>query len=258
MQLNQSGGGHWTPTRVEFDDGYRGRAQLGFIVLATERTIEREMLQMAPPGVGVHFARVPMAAEVTVTNLRKIEAALAFASTTLLPDDPPDVISYACTSGSLVLGESVVAERICEGAPTTTPTSLIAGVVRALRAIDARRLTVVTPYIDEINEMEAEYLGRQGFEVVTIRGLGILHDHDMSRVTERSLAQFAVDSDTPDADTVFISCGALRTLDLIEEVEAEIGKPVVTSNQALMWDALRLAGVKDELVGYGRLLEVSA
>jgi len=76
----------------------------------------------------------------------------------------------------------------------------------------------------------------------------------MIRVAPSYITEFAASLDRPDADAVFVSCGALRTLDVIDELEQQIGKPAICSNQAMIWDTLRLAGIDDRINGYGRLL----
>ena len=97
-----------------------------------------------------------------------IAGGLAAGAALILPDASLDVVCYACTSGSLVIGEKRVFEELRNGAPKARPTSLITGVIRALRVLDARRIVVGTPYLDEINEMERRYLEDAGFEVRSV------------------------------------------------------------------------------------------
>ena len=127
--------GHFSSHLIRFDQGYHPRAKLGFILLATEPTIERDIFHLAPPGVGVYFTRVRMPNEVTVETLATVEAKLANAAAVLMPDFDLDVICYACTSGSVVIGEDRVMAEISRGAPTVRPTTLVTGVIRALQAL---------------------------------------------------------------------------------------------------------------------------
>jgi len=153
-----------------------------------------------------------------------------------------------------VVGEERVFAELRKGAPGAKATSLITGVLRALRVLDARRIVVATPYLDEINAREAAYMAQAGFDVLDIQGLNLERDSDMVRVAPQYIADFAASLDRPDADAVFVSCGALRTLDVVDALEQRLGKPVVCSNQAMAWDCLRLAGVEDRFAGYGSLL----
>ena len=237
-----------------FDNGQHHRARLGFVLLATEQTIEENMFRLRPEGVGLHFTRAAIPDSITVESLSAQANELAGAASALLPDGSLDVIAYACTSGSLVIGEDRVFEQLRRGAPTAEPTSLITSVIRALRHAGARKIAIATPYLDEINRRERDYLCDRGFEVTNIVGLGLEKDSDMIRVRPDYIMEFAAGADTPDADALFISCGALRSLDIVGALEQRLSKPVICSNQALMWDMLRLAGITDRITGYGGLL----
>ena len=246
--------GETKPNEKLFDKGRHARAKIGFVLLATEQTIEDDMFQLRPEGVGVHFARAAIPDSITVESLTRHAGDLARAAETILPDGSLDVICYACTSGSLVIGEENVFAELRKGAPKAEPTSIITAVLNALRTLGATRVAVATPYLDEINQQEADYMAAAGFEITNIQGLNLEKDSDMIRVRPEFLAEFAASVDTPDADALFISCGALRSLDIIEALEQKVGKPIIWSNQAMMWDVLRRAGINDRIEGYGSLL----
>ncbi len=237
-----------------FDAGRHARAKVGFVLLATEQTIESDMRRLLPEDVGLHFARAPIPDSITEANLRAQVHELAPAAATLLPDGSLDVICYACTSGSLIIGEERVCAELKRGAPNAIATTLITGVLRALKALDVQRVAVATPYLDEINQREADYMRAAGFHITNIQGLNIEKDSDMVRVRPGFIADYAASVDTPDADAVFISCGALRSIDIVDTLEQRLGKPVICSNQAMAWDVLRRAGVTDAIDGYGQLL----
>ncbi|MFT4999138.1 MAG: maleate isomerase [Planctomycetota bacterium] len=237
-----------------FDDGRHARAKIGFVLLATEQTIEDDMFKMCPEGVGIHFARAPIPDSITVESLARQADYLAPAAAMILPDGSLDVVCYACTSGSLVIGEQRVFAELRTGAPYAKPTSLITGVIAGLQVLGAKNVAVATPYLDEINQNEAAYMTAAGFNITNIQGLNLEKDSDMIRVRPEFIADFAAQVDTPDADVLFISCGALRSIDIVDALEQKLGKPVVCSNQAMMWDVLRRAGIKDKIPGYGTLL----
>lgn len=241
------------PVEVIYDRGLAWRARIGFVLIATDGVIEVEMVKNAPPGVGVHFTRLHGSEDVTVENLLEMENGLEDAASRLVFGDSLKVVCFACTSGSALIGEERVNAALTRGAPRAKPTSLIGGVIRGLNAFDAKRIVVATPYLDSINELEAEYLIKLGFDILNFQGMNILKDHDIRRVSPDYIKEYAKKTDRPEAEAIFISCGALRTLDIIDELEEEVGKPVVTSNQAMLWDTLRLAGIEDKLQGYGRL-----
>jgi maleate isomerase len=242
------------PQQIRFDAGSHARAKIGYVLLATEQTVQDDVIRLGPPGVGIHFTRAAIADSITNESLAAQADLLADCAATLLPDGSLDVVCYACTSGSLVIGEERVFAELKRGAPGAQATSLITGVIRALRQLDAKRIVVATPYLDEVNQREVDYLEQAGFEVISLCGLNLEKDSDMVRVAPEFIAEFALAQDRADADAIFVSCGALRTLEVIGEIEARAGKPAICSNQAMIWDCLRLAGIEDRFEGYGRLL----
>lgn len=238
---------------IVFDHGRHHRAKLGFVLLSMEQTIESDMMRHAPEGVGVHFTRAPMPNQVTAANLGAMIDGLADAGAVLAPDAGLDVLCYACTSGSVVMGEDNVRAELATGNPDTIPTTLVSGVFAALDALDVEKIVVATPYLDEVNTIEADYMTEVGYDILDISGLNITDDADMVRVAPAFIRDFAISIDRPDADAIFVSCGALRTVDVIDEIEAATGKPCIASNQAMLWHCLRLAGIDDKLDRLGRL-----
>ena len=242
------------PYKIRFDQGRHPRAKLGFVLLATEQTVQDDVYTLRPPGVGVHFARAAIADSITSETLAAQADLLAPCAASLLPDGSLDVVSYACTSGSLVIGETRVFAELSKGAPKAKTSSIITGVIEALTAFQAKNIVVATPYLDEVNAAEQTYLEQAGLNVLAIAGLNLEKDSDMVRVAPEFIQDFALSLDRSDADTIFSSCGALRSLDVVEAIESIANKPVICSNQAMMWHALRLAGIDDKITGFGRLL----
>ena len=179
------------PDTIDFDQGRHHRAKIGYVLLATEQTVQDDVMRLRPDGVGIHFTRAAIPDSITNETLAAQADLLADCAATLLPDGSLDVVCYACTSGSLVIGEKRVFEELNRGAPNTKATSLITGVIRGLRALNAHKLVVATPYLDEVNIREVEYLQQAGFEVLSIAGLNLEKDSDMVRVTPDYIAEFA-------------------------------------------------------------------
>ena len=238
---------------IGFDEGRFGRAKLGFVLLSSEQTIESDMMRWAPEGVGVHFTRAVNPDRITAENLAASLDSLAPAAAVLAPDAGLDVICYACTSGSVVMGEDSVTAELRRGSNARHATTLVSGVFAALDVVGARRVAVATPYLEHVNRIEADYMTERGYELTGIEGLDITNDSDMVRVTPAYIRDFAISVDDPQAEALFVSCGALRSIEVIEEIEDAIGKPCITSNQAMLWHCLRLAGIDDHIEGMGRL-----
>ena len=216
---------------------------------------EGEMFRMCPQGVGLSFTHMRMRTDVTVESLAQMEHDIDDALSGFVPGrDDIDVLCYNCTSGSVVIGEKVIRKKLEAGRPNVKGTTLLTAVVAALRALGIKNLSVGTAYTPDIDEFERVYLENQGFSVGVIEGLCLTKDIKMNRVSPGFLRDFAISLDRPDADAIFLSCGALRSLEIIEDVEHEIGKPVLCSNQASFWHCLRLAEIEDRIEGFGRLL----
>ena len=183
-----------------------------------------------------------------------MERDLSSAAASMMPGrDDLDVISYSCTSGTFVIGEEQVIAELRRLNPRPRATTMLSACVAALEALSARRIVLGTAYTPDLTALEVEFLASKGFDVVRAEGLSLKSDEEMNRVTPDWLARFASEIDVPDADALFLSCGALRVLPVIDVIEAAIAKPVVFSNQANFWHCLRLAGIDDRIEGFGRL-----
>jgi maleate isomerase len=134
--------------------------------------------------------------------------------------------------------------------------TLVTGVIDALRELKAKKIVVGTPYLDEINTNEAEFLLAKGFEVLDIQGLNLETGIEFGQVTPQYWKRFALEIDSPDADAIFLSCGGIRSAEVAQEIEAVVGKPVITSNQAQMWSCLRRTGITDTIEGFGQIFSM--
>ena len=239
----------------EMDEGMHYRARLGFILMSTDLASESDFFDMAPEGVGVHITRLKTEDFTTNETLSRHIDHMAEAASRIQPDTKPNVISYSCTSGSIVIGEKRIFDEIKKGAPWAEPMCLVSGVVDALRELKIKKLVVGTPYLDEINSAESEFLINKGFEVLDIQGLNLKTGIEFGRVTPNYWKKFALQLDRPDAEAIFLSCGGIRSLEVAHEIEKITGKPVITSNQAQFWSCLRRAGIKDKLVGFGKIFQ---
>jgi maleate isomerase len=241
------------PRTPELNEGRHHRAKLGFILMSTDPSAEGDFKDMAPEGVGVHITRLKTDDHTTYETLSRHIEYMADAASRIQPEAKPDVISYSCTSGSIVIGEERIFEEIRKGAPWAQPMCRVQGVMDALKELGAKKMVVGTPYLDEINTVEAEFLVERGYDVLDIQGLNIASGWDMGLVTPAYWKKFALEIDQPDADVIFLSCGGIRALEIVDEIEQATGKPVITSNQAQMWSCLRRAGITDKLKGFGQI-----
>ena len=231
--------------------GWRGR--IGLIVPSSNTTMEMELCSALPEGVSLHTARMPLR-NVNEDELIKMSA-LAVESAKLLRDADVDIILYGCTSGSFVGGKDFEKELEAkiEGEVNIPVVTTSTAVIEALKILDVRDVLVITPYTDEINQREREFLEANDFEVLDIRGLGIEENTKIGRLEPYEAYRLAKATFMDEADAVFISCTNFRTFEIIEMLEDDLGIPVVTSNQASLWLTLRELDVMEKIPGLGRL-----
>ena len=241
--------------KVEFDKGRHHRAKLGFILMSTDLAAEADFFEVIPKDVAIHITRLKTDDYTSNETLTRHIDYMAEAASRLQPDVKPDVISYHCTSGSIIIGEDRVKKEIKKGAPYTIPMTLVTGVVDALKELNAKNIVVGTPYLDEINKCEAEFLVKKGFNVLNIQGLNLDSGISFGKITPEYWRQFAIEIDQPDADAIFLSCGGIRALEVAQDIENITGKPCVTSNQGQIWSCLRRAGIMDKISGYGQIFQ---
>lgn len=247
----------------ETDPGIGHRAKLGLIVLETDQTIEQEFRNLLDlDGVALFHSRIPSDPEVTPETLARMEVNLPAAAGLLPSAVGLDVVGYGCTSGTTIIGEERVSTAVRSGlqvsgstAPDQTPvTNPLTAVKTALRALDASRIGFVTPYLPEVTGAMRRHLEQQGFQIPEIASFNQSEEDIVARITPASILEAVVKvGRNDDCDAVFVSCTNLRVLSVIEEAEAALGKAVISSNLALAWHMLRLAGVTNNLPGRGRL-----
>jgi maleate isomerase len=183
---------------------------------------------------------------------------LSGAASLIVPDGRVDVIAYCCTSGTTAMGYDAVASSIQEtriDVPVVTP--ITAGLL-ALEKFGAKNVAVLTPYVDDVNRVLITYIEDNGPRVTALTSFLIADDNKMAGIPPDTIFAAALEADRPDADALFISCTAIRAVDVAEKIEQALGKPVICANQALFWQSLRVAGYTDPVSGYGELLSMAA
>ncbi|MBX5024075.1 ectoine utilization protein EutA [Rhizobium lentis] len=229
--------------------------RIGLIILATDHTTEVDFRRMvASDSIGVYVSRIHYANPVTLENLLKMQPSLTQGAALILPDEELDVVMYSCTSASVVIGDRNIEEAIHAakpGAAVVTPTAASA---KALKTLGARRISVLTPYTIETSRPMADYFIRLGFAIDRFTCLGLSDDREMARIAPDEIAAFANQALAPQSDALFISCTAVRAAQVASRIEAESGRPVVTSNLATAWACLRLCGDAQARPELGQLM----
>jgi maleate isomerase len=231
--------------------------RLGLVILQADETIERDFRRLLSMDTAVHFSRVPSGLEVTQETLLAMQAHLPTAAS-LFPDALRfDAIGYACTSGASVIGSARVAELVREGANVEVVTDPVQALIAACRASGVTRLALLSPYVEDVSDKLRQRLADGGVETPVFGSFNVAEEAKVARIAPASVIDAATRLGAdPSVQAVFLSCTNLRTLDLLEDVEARIGKPVFSSNQVLAWHLCRLGGARMS-AGFGRLSEVS-
>jgi maleate isomerase len=238
-------------------DGFGERGRIGVIVPSNGWTPDHEWPRMLPRGVCHFITRIPLRATTPEELARMGEYAADAAG--LLATAKIDVLCYGCTVETMRKGydyDRAVHKRLSEAAGTPCVT-MTGAVIAALASFSAQRIAIVTPYVQELNDLEVKFFQSIGIEVVYMRGMNIAETIAIARIPPQDVVQLGLAAleASADADALLISCGNLRTLEAIPEIERITGKPVVSSNQALIWAALRTLGVTDTQIGVGSLFD---
>jgi maleate isomerase len=240
----------------ETDGGVAVRARIGLIVLATDYTIEHEwrLIFQALPGVALYQSRIYNDDKITPETLRAMEPRIAEAARLILPGAELASIAFGCTSASMAIGEDRVFERIAETRPSVAATTPVTAARAAFAALKARRIAVLTPYRADVNRIVAAYFQDRGLEVPVFGSFNEESDGKVSRISPASVkAGIREVLRHGEADAVFVSCTSVRLVEAAAAIESEIGLPVTSSNHAMAWHALRLAGVQDKMPQWGRV-----
>jgi maleate isomerase/arylmalonate decarboxylase len=238
----------------------RGRARFGILVPFTNRNLEPDMSLMRPNGVSLHFARIGGYDEDAVPDLAQMQGigmAELDEPLRLLTGVKPDVVMYGCTSATLTHGpdfDRALEERIRTNSGAKTVTAAGALVLSLIR-LGVRRIAFASPYVSEINDVAVEFLSGSGFETVARSEVDERLDNDGQRALDPdAVFTLAAAADHPAAEAIVLSCTDMRAVETLDKLESVLRKPVICSNQALLFAALELLGFNDSIYGFGRLL----
>jgi maleate isomerase len=237
------------------DAGLGVRLRIGLIELATDQTSEHEFRRLFQlPGVDFYISRIWNDATITPDTLAEMVRDIEACARVILPDLRLDVMGFTCTSGAMVIGEDKVFSLMRAARPTLACTSPITAAMAGMTALGLKRIALLTPYVQSINDMMRSYIEARGVAVPVMGSFNNSNDDEVARISLESTRAAAIDlGKSQHVDGIFVSCTSMRTIDIICEVEEAIGKPMFASNPAQAWHLLRLGNLKDKLPQWGRL-----
>jgi len=244
----------------DVDEGIASRASIGLIVLATDYTIEHEWRQVFAglDGIALYASRIHNENKITPETLRAMEPRIIECARVITPDTPVDVIAYGCTSASMAIGEDQVFANIRRARPDAKCTTPITAAFAAFDAFKARRIGVLTPYPADVNKIVSGYIAARGYQVPVFGSFNADRDTVVARITPQSIEQGVREIIRhAEVDAVFVSCTSVRLMQACAELEKNLGIPLTSSNHAMAWHALRLAGIDDKLGQFGSLFELA-
>ena len=241
--------------KFKTDAGLGCRANIGMIVLSSDQTLEFEFRALLDfEGVALYHARIPNEMDITKETLAKMEADLPIAASLLPGSFNFDVIGYGCTSGTTVIGEDQVEKVIRTVHPGIPVTNPLTACKAAMGALKLKRIAFLTPYEPSITKAMRDNLMEEGFQIPVTASFFESDDFVVGRITSNSILESVKKIGAHgECDGVFVSCTNLRAASVIEPAEEYLGKPVTSSNHALAWHLLRLAGINDTPSNLGRL-----
>ena len=228
--------------------------RIGLLVPSSNTTVETEFHRALPDGVTLHVARL-FITQVTPDSIAKMVETLDSQSRLLASADV-DVIVLGATAPSFLKGagyDREMSKRIedATGKPaTTTSTALL----QALAALGVRRVALGSAYTPTVNGICAGFLEANGYKVVAQDGLNVVDNLTIGRLDVQTAYDMGRKVDRPDADAVVLACTNWKSLDIIDRLERDIGKPVLSTTQVSVWGALTRIGYTGSIPGYGRLL----
>ncbi|AGW90301.1 MULTISPECIES: maleate cis-trans isomerase family protein [Cupriavidus] len=229
-------------------------SRIGLFVPSSNTTVEPEFYRALPPHVTLHVARLYLT-QIATDSIENVVRDIETQARNLSSADV-DVLVLGATAPSFLKGlgyDREVTRRIEEasGKPATTTSTAL---VDALHHMGIARVALGAAYDDRVNGIAKGFLEASGFEVVHAKGLGLVDNLVVGRLEASSARDLAREIDRPEAQAIVLACTNWKTMDVLAELEQELGKPVISTTQVSIWAALRMIGEKEAIEGYGSLL----
>ncbi len=232
--------------------------QIGLIVLQADETLERDMRCLLPADLELLVSRVPSGATLNPDTLRAMEDHLTAAAALLPRGADCAAVGYGCTSGTAEIGAARISALVQAGIATPEVTEPVSALIAACSHLKVTNIGVVSPYIASVSDTLRRVLRTAGVEVSAFASFDEDQEARVVRIAQTAIRDAAIAmGKQSECQAIFLSCTNLRTLSVIDEIEQEIGKPVLSSNQVLAWHLCQIAGVACLKDAPGRLNRVT-
>ena len=228
--------------------------RIGLITLASDFRIEKDFNDVIHgKDIDLYCNRIHCYNPLTNETLKKMADDIPKVTADILPDQKLDCVAYGCTSGTIAAGYSSIFEKVNSAKPNTKVTTPITSAINALKVLKINKLSIFTPYTDEINQSVINYFQKENINISELSYFDIASDLDIGKVDPQHVFDTLTKINLSKSDALFISCTALPVLSVINELEKKINKIVLSSNQTLIWNTLKEINFNKKVEGFGEL-----
>ena len=228
--------------------------KIGLIALASDYVIEKDFINVIKDkNIDFFVNRIECYNPLTSENLIKMSEKITEVTKDILPNEKIDCVVYGCTSGTIAAGYDSIEKKIKKAKPDAEVVTPSTASIKALKKLNINKVAIFTPYPKKLNDEVIEFFKKENFQITSYSYFDIESDIDIGKVDPEYLYDVLSEMDLNEADGLFISCTALPALSIIDKLEKKLGKIVLSSNQALIWDALEKIDNKDSIIGFGKL-----
>ena len=228
--------------------------RIGLITLASDFRIEKDFNNIIfGKDIDLYSNRIKSYNPLTNETLKKMADDITDVTREILPDQKLDCVAYGCTSGTIAAGYKSIYNKVNLAKPNTKVTTPITSAINALKNLKISKLSIFTPYTNEINQSVIKYFVEENIEILELSYFDIASDLDIGRVDPDYLYDVLSKQNLSKSDALFVSCTALPVLSIIQALEKKLGKIVLSSNQTLIWDTLNQINYKNKIEGFGEL-----
>ena len=243
-------------TKIEPKYLKKHNPRVGLITLASDFRIEKDFNNVIyGKDIDLYCNRIKCYNPLTNEKLKKMADDIPKVTENILPDQKLDCVAYGCTSGTIAAGYKSIYEKVNLAKPNTKVTTPITSTINALKNLKINKLSIFTPYTNEINQSVIKYFKGENIEISELFYFDIASDIDIGKVDSNHLYDVLSKQDLSQSDALFVSCTALPVLSIINDLEKKLRKIVLSSNQTLIWDTLNQIHYKNKIEGYGELFK---